>query len=271
LNATQNLSTPGAEVTAGHYAQKQLLSRSALVRWSHGSRFRLARELVTPHAGKRLLDYGCGDGTFLALVHDLFPYALGVDVASDQLDDCSQRFATVPGISFLSTDRLIGLPYVNQYEIVVCMEVLEHCPDDIQVSVLDQIQRVTAVGGTVIFSVPIEIGPPLVAKQCARALVALGGLSEYATRERYQTGELMRMVFANADTEIPREEFITHIDVEGEAPRTSRFTGHKGFNWRRLQRLVEARFTVERRLFSPLPLLGAWLNSQVWLICKNGT
>jgi hypothetical protein len=109
--------------------------------------------------------------------------------------------------------------------------------------------------------VPIEIGLPLVAKQGARALVALGGLSEYATRERYRPAELARMLFARAGTAFPREEY------GGESG--SRFTGHKGFNWRRLQQLIEERFEVERRLFSPLPLLGAWLNSQVWFVCRK--
>ena len=163
-------------IPPGHYAQKQLLSPSRLVRWSHGSRFRLARELVAPFAGRRLLDYGCGDGTFLAFVQDLFPEALGVDVAADQIADCASRFAGSPGIAFLPTSSLNDPRHLNRYELVVCMEVLEHCPDDIQVSVLDQMLAVTSPGGTVVISVPIEIGPPLAAKQGARALVALGGL-----------------------------------------------------------------------------------------------
>ena len=112
-----------------------------------------------------------------------------------------------------------------------------------------------------VISVPIEIGPPLAAKQGARALVALGGLSGYATRERYRPAELARMLFAGADTAIPRVEY------QGEAG--SRFTGHKGFNWRRLQKTIERRFEVERRLFSPMPLLGAWMNSQVWFVCRK--
>jgi 2-polyprenyl-3-methyl-5-hydroxy-6-metoxy-1,4-benzoquinol methylase len=248
-------------IPPGHYAQKQLLSPSGLVRWSHGSRFRLGRELVAPFAGRRLLDYGCGDGTFLSLVQDLFPEALGVDVAADQIADCRLRFASAPGIVFLATGALNDLRHRNRYEIVVCMETLEHCPDDIQVTVLDQIHSVTAPGGTVVISVPIEIGPPLLAKQGARALVAIGGLSEYATRERYHPGELARMLFAGAETAIPREEYKGDLG--------SRFTGHKGFNWRRLQRTIERRFAVERRLFSPLPLLGAWLNSQVWFVCRK--
>jgi SAM-dependent methyltransferase len=252
-------------VQAGHYAQKQLLSRSGLVRWTHGSRFRTGRELAAPCAGGRLLDYGCGDGTFLALVQDLFPGAVGADIALDQVEDCRRRFASLPGMSFLETVDLIGPAHTNRYDIVVCMEVLEHCPDDIQPAVLDQIANLTVPGGTLIVSVPIEIGPPLVAKQCARALVALGGLSEYASRERYQVGELTRMVFAGSGTVFPRAEHIGHID----GARTTRYTGHKGFNWRRLQRSIEGRFGIERRLYSPLPNLGPWLNSQVWFICKK--
>ena len=249
------------QVPPGHYAQKQLLSRSGLVRWSHGSRFRLARELVAPLAGRRLLDYGCGDGTFLALVRDLFPEALGADIAADQIADCALRFAGVPGIAFLSTSALQDSRHRHHYDVVTCMEVLEHCPDDVQVTVLDRMAGLLSPDGAVVISVPIEMGPPLVAKQAARALVALGGLSEYATRERYQAGEMVRMVCAGADTAIPREEY------EGDAG--TRFTGHKGFNWRRLQRAIERRFAVERRLFSPLPFLGAWLNSQVWFVCRT--
>ena len=109
------------------------------------------------------------------------------------------------------------------------MEVLEHCPDDVQVTVLDQILNATAPGGTVVISVPIEIGPPLLAKQGARALVALRGLSEYATRERYQPAELVRMLFAGAPSE-PRQPFSLREEVPGRraAARDSRAQGSTG-------------------------------------------
>ena len=251
-------------VQPGHYAQKQLLSRSGLVRWSHGSRFTLARALVEPFSGQRLLDYGCGDGTFLAMVEDLFPRALGVDVDGNQIADCALRFANA-GITFLTTDRLDAPSHARQYEVVVCMEVLEHCPDDIQLAVLSRIHDVTTPGGTIVISVPVEIGPTLAAKQAARALIALGGLKEYATRERYAPAELFRMVFASADTPFTRKEYVG----TASGGRSSRFTGHKGFNWRKLQRAIEKTFTVERRLFSPMPVLGSLLNSQVWFICRK--
>jgi 2-polyprenyl-3-methyl-5-hydroxy-6-metoxy-1,4-benzoquinol methylase len=247
-------------VTAGHYAQKQLLSRSRLVRWSHGGRFAMAQSLVAPFAGRLLLDYGCGDGTFLSIVHGQFPQAVGVDIAADQIDDCRQRFSNLPGISFLTTDRLNNPEHHGRYDVVVCMEVLEHCPDDVQGVVLDRIASVIAPGGTLVISVPIEIGAPLIAKQTARALMAVTGMSEYSHRERYRAGELARMVFADEHTAIPRPEY------EGAS---SRFTGHKGFNWRRLERAIEQRFAIDRRLFSPMPMLGSWLNSQVWFVCRT--
>ena len=28
-------------------------------------------------------------------------------------------------------------------------------------------------------------------------------------------------------------------------------------------------FVIERRLYSPVPLTGPWLNSQVWLVCRK--
>jgi SAM-dependent methyltransferase len=252
-------------VPPGHYAQKQLLSRSGLVRWSHGSRFNLARALVEPYAGKRLLDYGCGDGTFLALVQDLFPEALGVDADGDQIADCALRFASVPGISFLIAERLSAPAHRGRYDIAVCMEVLEHCPDDIQPIVLDQLREVVSPGGTLIVSVPIEIGLPLVAKQTARALIAIGGLKEYSTRERYSAAELSRMLFAGAATAFPRDEYVGTAG----GGRSTRYTGHKGFNWRALERTIASRFTIERRLFSPIPVLGSLLNSQVWFVCRK--
>jgi 2-polyprenyl-3-methyl-5-hydroxy-6-metoxy-1,4-benzoquinol methylase len=258
----------GAEtiIQPGHYADKQLFSRSGLVRFSHGSRFRLARELVAPFAGGRLLDYGCGDGTFLDLVQDLFPGALGADVDREQIADCEHRFSGRNGIHFVSTDCLAAQEHLQAYKVVTCMEVLEHCPDDVQREVLDRIASVTATRGTLVISVPIEIGPPLVAKQCARGLLAMRGLREYSTRERYRPAEMARMLLAGPNTTFLRQE-VTGTTADG---RVFRYTGHKGFNWRALQRVVEQRFAIEKRLFSPLPVFGPLLNSQVWFVCTKG-
>lgn len=251
-------------VARGHYARKQIFSRNRLVAWSHSSRFALARHLVATYAGGRLLDYGCGDGTFVAMVHDLFPDATGADIEPGQVRECAERLASLRGLRFSTTGALAGATHTAQYDVVTCMEVLEHCPDDIREGVLDDLRRLCAPRGAVLISVPIETGPALAAKQAARAFAAFTGLREYAARERYAPREFLTMLFAGADTRIAREESTATLPDGGAV----RFTGHKGFNWRALERTLDRRFIVERRLYSPIPFAGRWLNSQVWFICR---
>lgn len=251
-------------LAGGHYARKQIFSRNRLVAWSHSSRFALARRLAAARAGGRLLDYGSGDGTFLALVHDLFPRALGVDVEPAQVSECAARLAPLEGLTFATTDALADAAHTARYDVVTCLEVLEHCPPDIRIGVLDDLRRVSAPGAAVIVSVPIETGPALAAKQAARAFAALTGRREYEARERYTPREFMSMLFAGPQTAIARQE-STGTLPDG---RILRFMGHKGFNWRALEGALAERFVVERRLFSPIPAAGPWLNSQVWFVCR---
>jgi 2-polyprenyl-3-methyl-5-hydroxy-6-metoxy-1,4-benzoquinol methylase len=250
---------------SGHYARKQIFSRNAIVAWSHRRRFALARELASAGAGGALLDYGCGDGTFVAMAHDLFRETVGTDVDLEQLRDCRSRLAALPHTRFESIEALRAPRYEASFDAVACMEVLEHCPADIQPRVLADLDRLVRPHGVIVISVPIEIGPTLALKQLVRAAAAVSGLTEYAGRERYHLAEFIRMVLAGDTTHIQRPVTVA-TKTDGV---TVRYHGHKGFNWRMLARLVERTFVIERRLYSPLPLIGPWLNSQVWFVCRK--
>jgi SAM-dependent methyltransferase len=247
----------------GHYARKQIFSRNAAVAWSHRRRFALARELVGRHAGGRLLDYGCGDGTFIALAHDAFAEAVGADIDAEQVRGCADRLSALPAVRFVSIDALRTPEHRSRYDVIVCMEVLEHCPVDVQPKVLDDLNRLARGGARVFIRVPIVMGATLVLKLAVRAAAAATGLTEYAHRERYSAGEFLRMVLARRGTQIPRPE----TQAIGPTGETIRFHGHKGFNWRRLEPLIAQRFTIEERLYSPVPLARQLLNSQVWFVC----
>lgn len=249
----------------GHYARKQIFSRNAIVAWSHRRRFAMARELASAGAGGALLDYGCGDGTFIALAHDLFRESVGADIDAEQVRDCRRRLDGVPNAQFASIDDLRAPAHRNHYDAVVCMEVLEHCPSDVQPQVLDDLDRLVRPHGVVIISVPIEIGPTLAVKQLVRAAAASTGLTEYAARERYRLSEFMRMLLAGEASRIERPVSVA-MNPRGDQIR---FHGHKGFNWRALRRLIERSFAIERRLFSPVRVTGSWLNSQVWFVCRK--
>lgn len=249
----------------GHYARKQIFSKNGIIAWSHRRRFALARELASAAAGGSLLDYGCGDGTFIALAHDLFRETAGTDADLDQLRECRRRLNGMNGVQFASLDELREPSRTGYYDAVMCMEVLEHCPGDIQPQVLADLARLVRPDGVVVISVPIEIGPTLAVKQAVRAGAAATGLIEYEDRERYRLAEFMRMLLARDGSQIERRATIA-INAEGE---TVRYHGHKGFNWRVLKRLIEQTFVIERRHYSPLPLTGPLLNSQVWFVCRK--
>ena len=174
-----DVTTSSQLLQQGHYARKQIFSRNAIVAWSHRRRFALARELASAGAGGALLDYGCGDGTFIALAHDLFRETTGTDVDVEQLRDCERRLAA-DDVRFSSIGELHDRSHSGHYDAVMCMEVLEHCPSDVQPRVLADLERLVRPHGVVVISVPIETGPTLALKQAVRAMAAATGLTEYA-------------------------------------------------------------------------------------------
>jgi 2-polyprenyl-3-methyl-5-hydroxy-6-metoxy-1,4-benzoquinol methylase len=60
------MSAIAAGIASGHYARKQLHGAAWFITWSHRRRFQLACRLAAEFHGRRLLDYGCGGGTFIA-------------------------------------------------------------------------------------------------------------------------------------------------------------------------------------------------------------
>src|SRR6186997_2835317 len=109
-------------IESGHYARKQIFSRNAIVAWSHRRRFALARELASAGAGGALLDYGCGDGTFVAMAHDLFRETVAADIDVEQLGDCRARLNALANIRFASIEALREADLHACFDAVVCME-----------------------------------------------------------------------------------------------------------------------------------------------------
>ena len=243
---------------AGDYARKQIYSPSRVVAWSHGSRFALACALARQRAGGRLLDYGCGDGTFVAMIHGDFREAVGADVDAGEIADCARRLGDLPGVRFALTREIDRGP-TGAWDVVTCMEVLEHCLEDERRRVIGVVAAAVAPGGVGIVSVPIEIGPSLAGKQSFRAIAGLRRLGDYAHRERYSPGDMLRGMFGRP---------VARVSIERAGPDGPyRYYGHKGFDYRDVERELSARFIVSKR-FTPIPLAGALLNSQAWFLCR---
>jgi SAM-dependent methyltransferase len=245
-------------VAEGHYASTQIGSKNKVIAWSHQSRFVKALSLIGDDVNK-LLDYGCGDGTFLVLAADKVAEGHGCDVDANQIQNCRDRLSSYKNITFHVNDELSAPDHDGEFDIVTCMETLEHCTDEVVEIVLKDVARLVAPTGRVIISVPIEVGPSFIAKQSIRAIARRQGASSYQLHEKYSPSDALKMLFAGRNTYVERP-------VLGEPPMTGH--SHYGFNWRRLRERVAQHLHVERTLFTPLGALGGWVSSQAYFVCR---
>lgn len=242
----------------GHFARKQLSSSSRLVSWVHRSRFERAQELFEQFGSGRVIDVGCGDGTFLAmLMRSTSPpaQAVGMELKDEVVDDCRARYGDIEGLEFVKRSSTFVDENEHAFETVICMEVLEHviALDD----AVRDLARLARAGGRIIVSVPVETGIPLLAKQTARTLLGWRGVGDYPGITPYTAGELWKSTIAGSQQHIVRPELEEGGLVSYD---------HKGFNWRVLKRLLERHFRLERVSGTPIPWLPASLNSQVWFV-----
>src|SRR5258705_34018 len=82
--------------------------------------------------------------------------------------------------------------------------------------------RVLAAEGTLLVSVPVEIGVPLLLKQAVRRVAGWRGIGDYPGTSPYTPREYWLSVFAGDAQHIPRPVYGT----DGPMP----FHDHKGFN-----------------------------------------
>lgn len=244
-------------VAQGTYAKKQLGSTSALIRWSHRRRFALGLELCRPFVGRRVLDYGAGDGTLLALLREQ-PFApalaVGAEIAPHLVDDCTRRLGA-PGLRFVHVDDLARPEHAGAYDAVLCLEVLEHVVD--VGAVLDRLVMLLAPGATLIVSVPVETGLPVLIKQTVRTLAGWARIGDYPGVTPYTWPQLLRAVVAGERQHMSRP---VHDGAHGP------YHDHTGFNWRLVRRAIARRVTLIRTLGSPVGWLSPALNSQAWFV-----
>jgi len=180
-------------------------------------------------------------------------------VACAQVAACQARLGHLPGVRFGMTGDP-ALTASGPWDVVTCMEVLEHCLEPERRRVLDELAALAGAGGLTVISVPIEVGPSVAGKQLFRAIAGLRRLGDYQHRERYSPLEIARSLVG---ARVPRVAFEGH-GTDGPY----RYYGHKGFDYRDLAREIAERFTIRQHLFSPMPWLGAMLNSQTWFVCR---
>lgn len=249
-------------VEQGHYARKQICCPSRLIAWSHRRRFATGLALARDLAGQTVLDYGSGDGTFLAMLMNSAhapKLAVGAEIDDRLVEDCRRRLGQRAGLQFVPARELDRPDHAGRYDAVVCMEVLEHL---VAVdALLGQFECWLAPAGRLLVSVPVETGAPLLVKQAARQVAGWFGVGDYPGTSGYTWTELGRSVLAGTAQHIARP---VHRDPDGFESHD-----HKGFNWMALRAKLEQRFELLRVSASPFHWLTPQLSSQVWFVAQK--
>ncbi len=121
--------------------------------WRFGLERRL--DLIRRHVpleGRRILDIGCGIGTFVQRLRQFSPHVYGVDVDQERV----RRGAT--SLPYLAVAVSEHLPFADAtFDVVLLHEVLEHVGDDRLT--LGEACRVTRPGGRIVIYCPNRLYP----------------------------------------------------------------------------------------------------------------
>jgi len=121
--------------------------------WRSGQdrRLEMVRRFV-PLENARILDIGCGIGTYVRRFRTYSDDVYGVDVEPDRVEEASQ---TLPNISLAPGEHL---PFPDDFfDVVFSNEVIEHVEDDRQT--IREAVRVTRPGGTIVIFAPNRLYP----------------------------------------------------------------------------------------------------------------
>lgn len=115
-----------------------------------GRFYEQVEEIVRPIAPATVLDAGCGEGETLDRLGELMPVgAVGIDLNQQSVEFAARR---LPDATIRRAD-LLALPFGDRsFELVLCLEVLEHLPDP--AAGLAELVRVST--GEIVVSVPHE-------------------------------------------------------------------------------------------------------------------
>ncbi len=108
-------------------------------------------ESVRPLAGKSALDVGCGAGLLCEPFARLGAAVTGVDAAAENIAVASAH-ASGTGLAIDYRDGELGDLGLGQFDLVTCMEVIEHVAD--KPHFVAQLVRHLAPGGLMILSTP---------------------------------------------------------------------------------------------------------------------
>jgi SAM-dependent methyltransferase len=223
-------------------------SKFFLKRWLHKHRYQKAVHLLDIKSSDTLLDYGCGDGYFLQLCRQKTRTAqlFGFEPVKSLRAQGVSRFSRA-GVRIV---QHIGDLEKDVFTKITCLDVCEHLTINDLNSLLSRIATLLAPDGTAFISVPLEVGVPALVKNAYRFL------------RKYPVYRLTLEQYVKSGLGLPMER-----EHAGTLDNEPYIYAHKGFDYRRFEKMLRSHLQIEKRYYSPVDSLGVWLNNTVLYQC----
>jgi SAM-dependent methyltransferase len=231
------------------YSTVTVDSPHVIKRYSHNARFSnycKCIEKFCDRERKDFLDYGSGDGYIFNKLSERGIKNINL-YAFEPLDCNYEQLLANVKENDLNVTCLKNLKNNKKFDYILCAEVLEHFSARNVIGHLDTFERILSDNGKVLVSVPVEIGFGGICKNIARW--SIGGLHR-------GSGVIpMLKAFLNIPVYRGTDVYIS---------------SHTGFSYKQLEYLiVDSGWIIEKKFFSPIPLLGSVFNSQVFFELKR--
>lgn len=111
-------------------------------------------KLLEPISGKKILDYGCGNGKFSVYIQEKGAEVVGIDASTVQLETAKNKNGK--NIKYLlDTDSLIEIDFMNYFDVAVLNFVLcENSSQDTILAILKRIYRLLKTKGELVILNP---------------------------------------------------------------------------------------------------------------------
>ncbi len=231
------------------YRRRLLAGGSLPTRLSHRRRMDRALSILDGRSFARAADVGAADGWYLQelIRRGEVGEGLAIERDPDMIAGGAAVSATMP-LTWARPDDPVVEAQRGTFDLVACLETLEHVDDPF--ALMADVVDLAAPGGTILISVPVEVGPSLLVKQTGRWMANRKGDYGY---ERYTWQELCQAgVFGRV----------------GELSRVN-LHSHKGFDYRRIAAALGSRVDIERTVYGPVHVLGPVMASTVYWVTRR--
>lgn len=235
------------------YADLTIRDRNPVKRWLQTRRYAqaiaIARDLCAG-TSPSVLDFGAGDGE---LFRQRGGFAVSGWHAYEPAESLRSQARELSGSDegFTLVADADALPPAA-FDLAFCLEVFEHLPPAETDIALGLIATALKPGGRAIIGVPVEIGPPALAKGFFRM-----------TRRRGDFDARLANILAAAAGRPPQDR--PRALLEG----LPYFPHHLGFDHRSLRQRLSVVFDVERTIFGPFAAAGPAVATEVHFVVRK--